>query len=150
METPKKLAKALPGGIWRSQDGLEIPRAGSPARKRWDRAFAQKTKEHFGPGELIEIDLDKTVASNMPHNGARVDLYRKMAAEENGLPPPVVEPLGNPEDGRWYVKDGNHRIEGAKQAGKKTLLALNVRPVTKSDRLKTLRKAAEALLALKR
>lgn len=126
MTTPENLTKSQrAAGHWRSEDGLQIPKAGTPDRKRWDKAFEEALKRHFGSDmELVEIAVDNTIPRNPPQNRARLDLYQRMATKERTLPVPVVEPSAS----GWYVKDGNHRIEAAKRAGVKKLYALNTSP----------------------
>jgi hypothetical protein len=124
MSTPS-LSKADGGPSWQSDDGLSIPKTGTPDRKRWDRAFMSRVREVFGAGiqpRKIRVPIEDLIQRNPPVNGARLDLYRRMARKDK-LPPIVVEkrPHG------WFVTDGNHRMNAAKLEGHTHMDAVELR-----------------------
>ncbi len=113
MTTPSCLEKGG-GAAWESADGLTIPKHGTPARGRWDKAFMGRVREVFPTTgrRTIKVPVASLDQRNPPVNGARLEMYSQMAAADK-LPPIVVERRGQ----RWYVVDGNHRMNAAKQQG---------------------------------
>lgn len=122
LSTPVGLEKDA--NQWESADGLTIPRHGSPARRRWNSAFLARVRQVFPVGQkTIRVPIADLDQRNPPLNGARYDLYHRMATQDK-LPPIVVQ---RQNDGRWYVVDGNHRMNAARDAGLTHLEALEMK-----------------------
>lgn len=66
-----------------------------------------------------EVPLSRIVATQSIVDGPRVEDHAEQYAEEGGYPlPPITLQLSD----KYYILDGHHRVEGAKQAGAKRLL----------------------------
>lgn len=131
VEPEQELDKAAKS--WRSKDGISIPVANTPERKDWDQRYHQSLVQAFGRGDAkalrpLTIDPNDPAISgtNMPVNKQRLNLYRRMAAAGDSLPPVIVRRNGSIG---YSLVDGNHRQEAAKQAGLKTLNAYEIVPL---------------------
>jgi len=126
-EYPKSdsLSKAV-GSKWVGRDGLEIPKHGTADRESWNKKFVKAVIKGLGLGfkpKAVKILPSETIPRNMPVNGARLDLYTKMAKAGEPLPPIAVERTAH----GWYVKDGNHRVEAHTKAnGDKPIDAIDI------------------------
>lgn len=98
---------------WSTPDGLTIPKAGTSARARWDRAFLKALEGHFGPGRLIKVPVDSLIERNPVKNYDRFGMYQEMARHEGSLPPVVVRKSHH----GYYLEDGNHRAKAAEKVG---------------------------------
>lgn len=123
---------SLPGKVarqsWKSKDGISIPASGSPARTKYDERFKDALVEAFAYGnparvKEIKVPVNKLSNTNMPVNKDRLELYRRMAAAGERLPPVVVRPAGN---GVYRLIDGNHRHTAAVEHGYKHLDAIEL------------------------
>lgn len=119
---PKPPAKASSSGVWESEDGLVIPKHGTPERQRWDQRFMSGIQQAFGRGKPTTIDVASAMNLNGVRNYNRFNLYKEMAAAGDPLPPVVVRqtPYG------VEVVDGNHRHHAAKAAGVSTMSAVDI------------------------
>lgn len=117
----KSPAKAS-SGVWESEDGLVIPKHGTPERQRWDQRFMSGIQQAFGRGKPTTIDVASAMNLNGIRNYNRFNLYKEMAAAGDPLPPVVVRqtPYG------VEVVDGNHRHHAAKAAGVSTMSAVDI------------------------
>ena len=110
------LAKADP--VWRSRDGISIPKHGTQGRKAWNQRFYGALVQAYGNGDQkrlkpIKVKLSPALSGgNMPVNKDRLNLYRKMARKDR-LPPIIVRRAGL----GFNIVDGNHRHAAAEEAG---------------------------------
>lgn len=111
-----KLKKAARS--WKSRDGITIPRQNSPERRAYDQRYAAAVARHFANGDAsrmrrIKVPVNQPTGSNMAVNKDRLNLYTRMAAAGDRLPPVVVR-----RNGLGYsLVDGNHRQAAAQKAG---------------------------------
>ncbi len=130
---------------WETEDGIVIPRAGTPDRKRWDVAYEKALKQHFGGGgKRVKIKVDEALNNNPIRNYDRYNMYLQMA-QHDVLPPAVVRRTGM---GQWEVVDGNHRHFAAKKAGLDTMDAIDITGVRKSEQEIGMKKAMDAGMAV--
>lgn len=124
----RSAAAAKPKTTWKSKDGVSIPAGGTPARKKYDERFKDALIEVFAYGnparvKEVKVPVNKLSNTNMPVNKDRLELYRRMAAAGERLPPVVVRPAGN---GVYRLVDGNHRHTAAVEHGYKHLDAIEL------------------------
>jgi hypothetical protein len=133
-----------PPAQWESEDGVVIPRAGTPDRRRWDTAYEKALKQHFGGGKPIQINVDEAQSLNPVRNYDRYAMYVQMAQHDR-LPPAVVRRSGS----GWEIVDGNHRHFAAKKAGLKTMDAIDITEskARKSEQETGMKKAMDAGMA---
>lgn len=104
---------------WRARDGLRIPHHQDPDRENWDRAYLDKLVEVFGAGDPrrlrpVQVPITPYLTGTNPvKSQARQQLYQRMVAGGDRLPPIVVKRSGI----GWHVIDGNHRADVALRAG---------------------------------
>jgi len=134
-EESKVLAKRAKS--FKSKDGVSIPASGGDERRSYDKKFVAGIKESFGHlGEMkartIPIaDIAHESSGNRVVNKHRYNLYRRMLAAGDRLPPIVVRRGGL----KYNVIDGSHRIAAALDHGQSQLHAIEITssPVKKAD-----------------
>jgi len=151
-EVEEPMEKAEPYFVetnpWRGEP-IRIPKAGTKARKQYDKEFKTNIAENFAGGDLtrlkpVRVPLTEHLGSNMAVNQSRLKLYKRMLKAGDKLPPAVVKRMGE----GFHLLDGNHRAEAARHAGLPYIDAFEVldAPLGKSE--EELKKASKLKGAL--
>ncbi len=97
---------------FKSADGIKIPAKYHPARRAYDKAHVEKVSQAFGqnmdikPRMVQMSDLATASSGNMVINKSRYNLYRRMLAAGDRLPPIVIRKNGM----KYDIIDGSHRV----------------------------------------
>lgn len=119
---------------WRAKDGLKIPTQNNPQRLIWDEKYRDLITQTFVKNDENVLDCYVRIADvggyNTANNKTRIELYKKMLASGEELPPVV---LRYDEHGLSLL-DGNHRQEAAKQIGTEYIKAVVVWDTTQLEK----------------
>lgn len=101
---------------------IAIPPVADPARAAWDERYLAAVERWLGARVAplrVPVDPALTEHNNPVRNRWRYDMYQRMCAAADRLPPIVVRPCGRGVDGRdrYFVMDGNHRWFAAQSKG---------------------------------
>ncbi len=98
---------------FKSKDGIVIPAKYHPARRAYDKAHVERVSQAFGhnmdikPRMVQMKDLATMSSGNMAVNKSRYNLYRRMLAAGDRLPPIVIRKNGI----KYDIIDGSHRVQ---------------------------------------
>ena len=88
---------------------ISIPAMTHPDRPKYDAAYEQAIKAHYGRGlKKIKVNTADITPVNEVANKSRFNLYRRMARRDR-LPPLVVQRSGS----GYKALDGNHKYHAA-------------------------------------
>lgn len=122
----------MSNGYWVSKDGLRIPKRDNAQRKQWDAGYLARLKDYFGDDKdndyepallpVADIESNHSVFESNP----RIPFYSRLYRQNVHEVPPIL--VTQSADGRYQMRDGNHRHAAARRAGVSHIPALIQRP----------------------
>lgn len=120
----------MSNGYWVSKDGLRIPKSDNAQRKQWDAAYVTRLKDYFGDDKGFDYEPAVIAVKDIEpsHNvspNQRSAFYTRLFKLGEMVPPVLVTQNAQ---GKYDMRDGNHRHGAAVVAGVSHIPALIQRP----------------------